>query len=157
MNIWLLCALCLLVGFLAGVTLDDAFDLYLASRKERRMTKVPRKLSGRTLTAVGLAFVVLLQLGVGVVMIVERSNRQEYEACTDRWQQNFAAAYQARIESSTEASNALEEVIRAVDAENPDRFRSTVDNYLKIRDTQIKDQAKNPYPALPDELCGEKP
>lgn len=158
---WLIFALGLFVGFLAGVVLDDALDLYRASRKERRMTKPPRRSAASRvarwegLTPALLALAVLLQLAVGVVMIVERSNRAEYDACTTRWQQDFAAAYQARIASSTEAANALEQVIRAVGAEDPARFRVSIAEYLRLRDTQIRDQKKNPYPPLPDELCGE--
>lgn len=148
-------ALGLLVGFLAGIALDDAFDLYRASRKERRM-KTSKPTRG-TILGVVLSIAVLLQLGVGVLIIVERAARQEYADCTTRWQQSFAAAYQSRIESSTAASDALEAVIRAVDAEQPDRFREAVDDYLLLRDRQIKDQKRNPYPPLPDELCGEKP
>lgn len=151
----LLCALSLGVGFLAGIALDDALDLYRASRKERRMSRT--KPAGRTILGVLLSVAVALQLGVGVLIIFERAARQDYADCTTRWQQEFASAYRARIESSTAASDALEQVVRAVDAENPDRFRESVDAYLLLRDQQIKDQKRNPYPPLPDELCGEKP
>lgn len=166
----LLCALSLGVGFLAGIALDDALDLYRASRKERRMSKI-EKPNSRALLGILLAVAVVLQLGVGLLLIDARrdladSERRNadiaerlavYTDCTTRWQQSFAAAYQARIESSTAASDALEQVVRAVDAENPDRFRSAVDAYLLLRDRQISDQRRNPYPPLPDELCGEKP
>lgn len=156
--VWLIFALGLTVGFVAGVVLDDAFDLYLASRKERRMNKTARGFASSKVITTGLLILaVVLQLVVGVVMIVERGNRQEYDACTTRYQQEFAAAYQARITSSTEAANALEQVVRAVGAEDSAQFRLAVSEYLRLRDQQIRDQKKNPYPPLPDELCGAKP
>lgn len=170
MTTTLLCVLCLCVGFLAGIALDDAFDLYRASRKERRMSKIGKP-NNRTVLGVLLSIAVALQLGVGLLLIDARrdlasserrgvevaENLAVYTDCTTRWQQSFASAYRARIESSTAASDALEEVIRAVDAESPDRFRASVDAYLLLRDQQINDQKRNPYPPLPDELCGEKP
>lgn len=166
----LLCVLSLGVGFLAGIALDDALDLYRASRKERRMSQIGKP-NSRAILGVLLGFAVALQLGVGVLLIDARrdladSERRNadiaerltvYTDCTTRWQQSFAAAYQARVESSTAASNALEKVVRAVDAQDSDRFRDSVDAYLLLRDRQIKDQQRNPYPPLPDELCGEKP
>lgn len=163
---WLIFVLGLLLGVLIGVVLRDALDLYRQSRQSRKardMNKVhPPKI--QSVLWLLLALAVVLQLGVGGLLVYSRFDEQNdrkardaYQACTTNWQQEFASAYKARIESSTEAANALEEVVRAVDSENPERFRRAVDDYLSLRDTQVKDQEKNPYPPLPDELCGEKP
>lgn len=165
MTLWLCCLLCLLVGFLAGIALDDALDLIRSSRKARAMTvNNPHIPTGRTVMWAVLIFAVGVQVLVGGALIKSRfelqnaeRDRAEYESCSNRWQQDFATAYKARVKSSTEASNALEVVIRAVGAQDPDRFRAAVAEYLRLRDTQISEQQKNPYPPLPDELCGDKP
>lgn len=160
----LYCVLSLLVGFLAGIALDDALDLYRHSRKAKDMKANVHPPSSRTLWAVALAAVVAAQLIVGGMLIKSRldlqnaeRDRASYQACTNRWQQEFASAYLARLTASTDASAALERVIRGVDTEDIVRIRVAVDEYLELRAQQVKSQQRNPYPALPDDLCGETP
>lgn len=150
------------LGVCIGVTFDDAWDLYRQSRKDRRMTATSngsRRLLGWTIIAIA---VVQVFVGIGLIksrldLAAAERDRASYETCTSRWQQEFASAYKARIASSTDAANALEQVVRAVGAEDPDRFRDAVHDYLVLRDAQIRDQKSNPYPPLPDELCGDRP
>lgn len=151
------CLLCLLVGFLAGIALDDALDLYRHSRKAKNMKANVHPPSGRTMWTIALAVVVLAQILVGGLLIKTRIDNADYVSCTSKWQQDFASAYQARLTASTDASAALERVIRGVDSEDLGRIRVAVDEYLELRSEQVKSQQSNPYPALPDQLCGETP
>lgn len=151
-----------LLGVLAGVVLDDALDLYRASRKDRPMRlHLP---NGRTLLGAALVVAVLLQFAVGVMLIDARRDldnsvrrQSEFAACNVRWQQSFAAAYQARVRASADVTEALEQVVRAVDTQNPNRFREAVTTYIELRDRQDREVRRNQYPPLPAELCGEAP
>ena len=152
----LLCTLSLLVGFLIGITLDDALALYRASRKDRHMSRV-KVPAARTILAIGLVIGVILQLGVGVFIIFERAARVGYAECNAQWQQKFAAAYSTRLVASSESSEALEAVVRSVRSNDRAKIDAAIDAYLVIRDRQVRQQERNPYPALPDELCGARP
>jgi hypothetical protein len=150
----------LLIGFLVGVVLEDAYGLYRIARKDRPMPKP----SGRQILGGVLVVAVVLQLLVGVLLIdarrdLSQSNREvdEYVSCTTGWQQDFAAAYRARIAVAEDTAAAMEEVVRSVAADNPERFDAAVADYIAVRDEQITEQRRRPYPPLPDELCGPMP
>lgn len=119
---------------------------------------------GRWMLGGTLALAVAIQLVVGILLIDSRRDlsaaereRDAYATCTSRWQQQFAAAYKARIEVSIEERAALEEVVRSVAAQDQRRFDRAIDAYVATRDNQLDEQQQNPYPPLPNELCGEKP
>lgn len=162
--IWLVFTLGLLVGFLGGVVGRDAFDLYRDSRKERTMNDKHSGGGANIFLTVLLGVVVAAQLFVGVLLIDSRRdladserNASDFAACNVRWQQEFAAAYQARVKASTDVTEALERVVRAVDAQDQSEFRDAVDAYIEVRDRQDREVDRNQYPPLPSELCGEAP
>lgn len=161
----------LAVGLLAGVAMRDAFDLLMQSKKERKMSTTRKVSLGRALATSVLVVGVVFQLVVGVLLIDSRRDqarseraaadaereRDNYSKCMDRYQQNFAAAYKARLEASTDVNNAIERVIRAVAMQNSDEFRDAIGAYIAVRDEQDQQRKDNPYPPLPDDLCGGKP
>lgn len=150
-----------LVGFPIGVMFDDALDLYRASRKEPPVTTKP---TWRTLLTWLLALVVLIQLGVGVLLIQTRltatdtaSNLADYQECVSMWQQDFAAAYKARYTASLPVADALDEIVLAVSAGDRDRINVAIEEFLEVRDDQTVERRDNPLPPLPDQLCGTAP
>lgn len=143
-------ALGLLLGFLVGVVIRDALDL-LASRKEKRM---PLSSPAHRLFTVAFVVSLLFNSAVGVLLIVTRKSAEDYSRCTADWQQEFAAAYQARLAASIDVSEAMDAVVRAVYAQDREAFAKSVRAYVKTRDQQESDRADNPLPPLPDRVCG---
>lgn len=151
-------ALAFCVGFACGVLLDDAWDLYREQLKETHMRKLsiprPRRPSFRQVAAFGLVLAVVMQLAVGAMLIFTRLATDQYARCTAQWQQQFGSAYAARIDASTEVSTAIDDIVTSVGAEDQTAFREAVTRYLAVRAQQDKDRAQNPYPPLPQALCG---
>lgn len=146
----LIFALGLLVGLLVGVVLRDAIDLL--TRKEKRMP-----LSSPAHRMFTIAFVISLLFNslVGVLLIVTRQSSETYARCTAEWQQEFAAAYQARLAASMDVDTALDAVIRAVNSKDREGFAKSVRAYVRTRDQQETDRADNPLPPLPARVCGD--
>lgn len=143
----------LVVGFLIGVVFDDALDLIRASRKERDMNRRTRV--GRGALAAALAVAVLMQVTVGVLLILTRNTSANYAECTGRWQQSFSEGYQARLSDSIPVQNALDDLIRAVAAQDRETFKAALARYVKLRDAQERGRKANPLPPLPETLCGK--
>lgn len=104
---------------------------------------------------IALALTVTLNAVVGVLLIQTRQSSEDYASCSARWQQEFGSAYRARIAASVEVDAAQDEVFRAVAAGDPEAFKKTLANYIKVRDKQKRERAKNPLPPLPEQLCGD--
>lgn len=104
-----------------------------------------------------VAFVISLLFNsiVGVLLIITRQSSEQYARCTADWQQEFAAAYQARLAASMDVDTALDAVIRAVNAKDPEAFKKAVRTYVQMRDQQENDRADNPLPPLPERVCGD--
>src|SRR5690242_1826521 len=83
---------------------------------------------------IALALTLTLNSIVGGMLIVTRQSTGEYAACTGEWQQQFGEAYRARLAVSQDVSTALDEVIDAVAAEDPARFRTALDRYVDLRE-----------------------
>lgn len=75
--------------------------------------------------------------------------------CQSDWNQKFAEAYRVRLESSQISSINLDKILVSVDKDDRGAFRVAVEAYVKARDAQLRDQLNNPYPALPDQYCGD--
>lgn len=146
-------ALGLLVGFAIGFVARDALD-QLSSRKARSMHEDRKIPVVSVVGVVALVLTVGLNAIVGVLLMTTRQSTERYSRCTADWQQEFAAAYQARLAASVDVDEALDAVIRAVYANNTDAFRRAVRTYVSMRDQQEKDRARNPFPPLPERVCG---
>lgn len=117
---------------------------------------------------IALVLTLVLNAVVGLLLIVTRQNSiataerlketserlAEYTTCTAAWQQRFGEAYRARVDASKRVDTALDAVVRAVDAQDPDAFARSVDRYVELRDQQATARAENPLPPLPEQLCG---
>ena len=163
-GVWIFAA-GLALGFPIGVMFDDALDLYRDSRKERTVKQDFQKMTGTRAGLTGLlAVMVVLNFGVGLLLITTRVTAQVtasdlavYSACTSRWQQDFANAYRARYDSSLPVSDALDEIVEAVAADDRPRMNLAIANYLQVRKEQKVERALNPLPPLPEQLCGMAP
>lgn len=151
----------LVLGFPIGVMFDDALDLYRASRGKDIPVRLP---SGRTLLSWGLAMVLALNLAVGVLLIQTRVTAERtaeelaaYSVCVSSWQQDFATAYKARYAASVPVSDALDEIVQAVETGDTGRMRAAIADYLRVRDAQTMERDQNPLPPLPEQLCGTAP
>lgn len=150
--IWLVFALGLLLGFLVGVVFGDALALYRSSRKVRPM-KTPALHSRRALM-IALIATVVLNATVGVLLILTRESTADYTRCTATWQQQFGEAYQTRLDASVAVSGAMDDVVKAVASKDADAFRGAVERYVQIREQQDRERSRNPFPPLPETLCG---
>lgn len=104
---------------------------------------------------IALALTLMLNAVVGVLLIQTRRSGEDFTACSAGWQQDFGTAYRARIAASVEVDSAQDEVFRAVAAGDPKAFRAALGEYIKVRDAQKQERAKNPLPPLPEQLCGD--
>lgn len=160
--IWLVFALGLTVGVLLGVVLEDALMLLRSARKENPVSlHLPRihTPSTRTMLVAGLVVGVLTQVIVGVLLILTYNQTQSYSRCTATWQQEFSQAYQPRARAHAEASEAMDDIVKAVagGVHTPQEEAAmlvAVDRYLAVRAQQDRDREANPYPPLPQTLCG---
>jgi len=115
-----------------------------------------RKISVVTVAGiVALVLTLALNAVVGVLLIQTRRSANDYAACSAQWQQQFGTAYRARVAASIEVDTAQDAVFRAVAANDPDAFKVALAEYIKVRDQQKSERAKNPLPPLPEQLCGD--
>lgn len=143
------------LGFTVGILWDDALIRFRNARKERKLpTRRLTKPTYRQMLGGGLILVGVLQVIVGALLVLTYVRTAEYTECTASWQQQFGSAYAARIEASTEVSTAIDDIVTSVGAEDPTAFNVAVTKYLQVRAQQDKDRASNPYPELPQTLCG---
>lgn len=153
-EVFVLLAFC--VGFASGVLLDDAWDLYRESLKENPMAKIKlRKPTFRQLAAFGLVLAVAMQVIVGVMLIFTRLATDNYAKCTADWQQQFQQAYEPRASASAEVDKSIDDIVTSVGMDDSAAFRAAVSRYLAVRAQQDKDRQENPYPPLPQVLCGD--
>ena len=103
---------------------------------------------------IALVLTLALNAIVGVLLMTTRQSTERYSRCTAEWQQEFAAAYRARLAASVDVDEALDAVIHAVYARDRDAFAKSVRHYVRTRDKQESDRAKNPLPPLPERVCG---
>lgn len=108
-----------------------------------------------TLAIVALVVSLVANAAVGVLLILTRTQTERYAECTAEWQQQFSVAYLARSDAAAEVSEAMDEVLLAVSAEDQARFDRAVRNYVTLRANQEKERSENPLPPLPETLCGK--
>lgn len=104
---------------------------------------------------IALVLTLTLNAVVGGLLIQTRQSAEDYASCSAEWQQQFGTAYRARIAASIEVDSAQDDVFRAVAAGDPEKFKTALANYIKVRDAQKRERAKNPLPPLPEQLCGD--
>lgn len=140
----------LVIGFLAGVVFDDALDLYRSSRKERPVSPTRNHTLNRWL----LTIVLIVNAALAVMLIWQRADSAEFDRCTADWQSDFATVYKNRSDSAADSQKALDTLLDAVEKSDRDEFQAALENYQKLRRTQIADRKANPLPELPETACG---
>lgn len=180
---WLLIVGSLVVGFLAGVTVDDAFDMLTAELRRRRATRKEHPMpdypeSARRIRAAllwALALAVAANAVLGVLLIVQRAATEDaardaedaqdqaanvatqlldLTTCIATYQREFRDAYAARSQAAEDTSHALDRVIFAVARDDGERFELALQDYIEIRRDQERDRRANPLPEQPQTLCG---
>jgi Tfp pilus assembly protein PilN len=171
---WLAGVSGLCVGILIGLVIDDVYDIYRANRK----TRTPH-MERRPLLLLWLLIVSLVANAVvGGTLIFARAKAEEaqrtattslqrtnanaaelekFTVCVAAFNQRFTEAYTARLKPSTEASDALDRLIRAVANDDRAEFRKALTAYVALREKVKAEQASNPYPPLPLDYCGPVP
>lgn len=143
------------LGVFVGREVDDTYYLARDWVKGRRPMAADRKERRRQNVLLGLLVVALASnVLVGVLLQVSRIQQGDFTRCSADYDQQFSQAYRARLAASTEATEALDRLVMAVDSRDDAEFQNALDNYVKLR-TKAKATAQaNPYPPLPESVCG---
>lgn len=171
-------ALGLLVGFLAGVAVSDAFEILGREKMmvHRRNCRPLRIIKNLPMLLVGIFVAILAACSVLLIVqnarLTDAQNRARealatvqktnddlasFSSCVALYQQSFGVAYQARYVASVQVSAAMDEIVRAVASGNQVAIHRAIDNYIRVREHQQMKQLENPLPPLPTTLCGEPP
>lgn len=102
------------------------------------------------LILMGLAEIVL-----GFNLWQQRQDSEAFTHCTAAWQANFVRAYEARAAAAGAVSDAMDDVVNAVDAQDPVAFKKAVHHYLQVREEQNQQRTQHPLPPLPTVACGQ--
>lgn len=153
--IWLIFTLGLAVGFLIGVTTRDAFDLIKPSRPARRKESLVLSTPAHRRITLLLVVTLLANMLVGVLLIITRKSAEDYSKCSAAWQQAFATGYQARYDAARAVDLSIDKILRSLVAGDDEQAKRDGVAYVALRDRQIREQAKNPLPPLPEGVCGK--
>lgn len=147
----------LALGFLAGIALDDALDLWIASRRARTTRKEPRmhRPTTDTILRAGLILILVANTVLGVLLIQQRATSGNFAECVATYQRDFGRAYAARTTAAQKTSDALDRLVVAVARDDAKAFQRALDAYVVARETQQAERRRNPFPPVPTELCGD--
>jgi len=108
----------------------------------------------------GAVAALLLVMGLACILTAyglyaQRQDSAAFTHCTAEWQDDFLTAYEAGSRAALDVSNAMDDVVKAVSAQDPQAFRKAIRHYLSVRAQQNEERAKHPLPPLPSVRCGE--
>lgn len=167
----------LLVGFIAGVLLEDAYRLAKAglmdlSNSEEESTPVRRTTMFWVIIGFSVAQIVT-GVFVGVTNVQSRdaadkakilaSEAKEFQTCVFKYEQRFSEVYTNVVEANKAASDAdfawKLVVAKSFNQENPDllrtEFRDKFKKYIELYQTLQQERIENPPPKPPAEACGQ--
>lgn len=167
----------LLVGFiyglLAGVAIADAMAMLRQARAEWRHdhpkknghNNMLRNHPNRWALFVIVVFAAT-QVGIGAFQMIERSRLTDFIQCQADYNERTAEARDPRIEALDLANSRLQPVIRYAaetlrDAseeeieEARENLRVAAEEFVEAQEELDETRMRNPYPAPPDEVCGE--
>jgi hypothetical protein len=108
-------------------------------------------------------FIVLLFVGSAAQAYYQDSQTRRVADCTNAYSDLFADSLEARSSASASAQQALDVLMETVgqlttgtEAGTPQvraKFRAALDEYLLQRTESKKQQAQNPFPPPPRDLC----
>lgn len=154
----------LLVGFFVGRSTAAATVIIEAVQGEgdgMRESSAPVKRKLRVTTNGVIAFVlVLLGTATAVQSYVQSEATAKLTECQTAYANGFADALDARSTASSEAQDALDELLSTVAAITPtpggrQQFADALAEYLEKRAEAKKTQAEHPYPPAPRDVCKE--
>lgn len=137
-----------------------------AAERPARRHQMRRRFGGSVVPAVLVALAIVT--AVQSVVTARTNDAQDEETrrvqkCQLVYANGFADALEARSTATTEAQNALDELMSTVGqlttgnpgeaAETRAKFRQALDAYLSKRAEAKKQQQQNPYPPPPRDLC----
>lgn len=156
------------VGLLIGHLLSRGIcDLHavavVVNPEETDMPAAPHRPWYRRITSNGLIGAVVFVLAVGTVVqgyVASEATRRVAE-CTRGYSNGFADALDARSDANAAAQQALDDLMTKVGelssgVSTPDSravFRSALNDYLAKRAEAKKQQAENPFPLAPRDVC----
>lgn len=113
-------------------------------------------------TSNGVIAVVLIGLGIATAVqtYVQGEATARLTACQTAYANGFADALDARSKASSDAQDALDELLSTVAAIAPtpngrDQYRAALEEYNAKRTEAKRTQAENPYPPAPRDVCKE--
>jgi hypothetical protein len=154
----------LLIGHLLSRGICDLQAIAVAVNPEDSMVVPTRKPWYRRITGNGVIGLVVFILAVGTVVqgyVASESTRRIAE-CTKGYSNGFADALDARSDANAQAQQALDDLMTKVGElsagvstpESRAVFRSALNDYLDKRAEAKKQQAENPFPPAPRDVCG---
>jgi hypothetical protein len=150
------------VGYLVGRAARDVHRVVTAITPEDTVPEpqppTPRR---RVPTGQFVLGVVVVLLGIITVAqgIVTNSTTRRITECQSAYSNGFADALDARSSASTDAQNALDELMKTMsgylaDAPiPPDKVRAAIGDYLHKRAKAETERQQHPYPPPPRDLC----
>lgn len=155
MTTLLLMAATFLVGLFVGREIDDLYYQTRALIKRGTDMTTPEKLRRRQFVLIWvLVGVLAANVFLGALLQITRIQQGDFTQCSAEYNQQFSEAYKARLQASTEATEALDRLVLAVNSKDREKFHAALANYVTLR-TKAKATAQaNPYPPLPDQFCG---
>jgi len=154
----------LLIGHLLSRGICDLRVIAVAVNPEDEMAEPPRKPWHRRVTSNGVIGAVVFVLAVATVVqgyVASEATRRIAE-CTKGYSNGFADALDSRSQANAAAQQALDDLMTKVGElssgvstpESRAVFRSALNDYLAKRAEAKKQQAENPFPPAPRDVCG---
>lgn len=155
----------LLIGHMLSRGICDLRVIAVAvNPEESDMAVRPHRPWYRRITSNGIVGVVVFVLAVGTVVqgYVSSEATRRIAECTKGYSNGFADALDARSDANASAQQALDDLMTKVGElsagvstpESRAVFRSALNDYLAKRAEAKKQQAENPYPPAPRDVCG---
>ncbi|MFK0249293.1 hypothetical protein ACIQUM_31730 [Amycolatopsis azurea] len=150
------------VGYLVGRAARDVHRVAIAITTEDTVPDpqlpAPRR---RLLTGQFVLGVVVVLLGVLTVAqgIATNNATRRITECQQAYSNGFADALDARASATTDAQNALDELMKTMSgylADSPippDKVRAAIGDYLAKRAKAETERQQHPYPPPPRDLC----
>lgn len=155
----------LLAGYLFGRGVRDLETIAAAVTPEESKVDKPSRFQAviQKMTGLHVLGIVVFVLAVGTVVqgYVHNEQTQRIAECTKAYSSGFADAIDARSSATSAAQQALDDLMTQVgqlsagvaSPESREQFRIALADYLSKREEAKKQQAENPFPAPPRDVC----
>lgn len=152
-----------LCGVLVGRAARDVHRIATAVTDEdgERMPPPHRPRWTERAPSTSLIAIVVVLLGIVTVVqgIVQSDATERVTRCQIKYSNDFSDALDARTRASTDAQNALDQLLTTVgdtlngNASARPRIQQAINDYLAKRAAVKNEQAQHPYPPPPRETC----